>query len=151
MTRTECIPPNPNHNVGNHPLINSDQLDQYYSKPKDSRPVSPSPLDGASFRKGLENVIDYLQNQYRRNCKAATIRSAAEAIRCFLAFLKEHAIGKLEDIRRQHIGAFVEHEQDHQFGVEQNLLRSNGRRIDPYCFRSKVMSLAYRCRDRLAR
>jgi hypothetical protein len=113
MTRTECIPPNPNHYVGNHPLINSDQLDQYYSKPEDSRPVSPSPLDGASFRKGLENVIDYLQDQYRRNCKAATIRLAAEAIRCFLVFLKEHAIGKLEDIRRQHIGAFVEHEQDH--------------------------------------
>jgi site-specific recombinase XerD len=112
MTRTECIPPNPNHNVGNHPLINSDQLDQYYSKPKDSRPVSPSPLDGASFRKGLENVIDYLQDQYRRNCKAATIRSAGIAICLFLVFLKQRGIGKLEDIRRQHIGAFIEHEQD---------------------------------------
>ena len=33
MTRTEHIPPNPNHFVGNHPLINSDQLDQYYSEP----------------------------------------------------------------------------------------------------------------------
>ena len=140
MTRTECIPPNPNHYVGNHPLINSDQLDQHYPKPEDSRPVFPSPLDDASFRKGTvdwqpspcnrksleratrqiseaalpggENVIDYLQDQYRRNCKAATIRSAAEAICCFLVFLKGHAIGKLEDIRRQHIGAFVEHEQD---------------------------------------
>jgi site-specific recombinase XerD len=140
MTRTERIQPNPNHYVGNHPLINSDQLDQYYPKPEDSHPVSPSPLDDASFRKGTvdwqpshsnrksleraiqqisaaelpggEHLIGYLQDQYRRNCKAATIRSAAEAIRCFWVFLKAHAIGKLEDIRRQHIGAFIEHEQD---------------------------------------
>ena len=140
MTRTEHIPPNPNHYVGNHPSINSDQLDQHYPKPEDSRPVFPSPLDDASFRKGTvdwqpspcnrksleratqqiseaalpggEHVIDYLQDQYRRNCKVATIRSAAEAICCFLVFLKGQAIGKVEDIRRQHIGAFVEHEQD---------------------------------------
>jgi len=25
-------PPNPNHYVGNHPLIHSDQLDQYYPR-----------------------------------------------------------------------------------------------------------------------
>jgi hypothetical protein len=49
---------------------------------------------------GGENVIGYLQDQYRRNCKAVTIRSAAEAICCFLVFLKSLAIGKLEDIRR---------------------------------------------------
>ena len=41
MTRTEHIPPNPNHYVGNHPLINSDQLDQYYREPEDSRPAFP--------------------------------------------------------------------------------------------------------------
>jgi hypothetical protein len=56
MTRTEHIPPNPNHYVGNHPSINSDQLDQHYPKPEDSRPVFPSPLDDASFRKGLEVI-----------------------------------------------------------------------------------------------
>ena len=140
MTRTEHIPPNPNHYVGNHPLINSDQLDPYYPEPEDSRPASPSAFNDASFHKGTvhwqscplsrksleraiqqinaaelpggEHLIGYLQDQYRRNCKAATIRSAAEAIRCFLVFLKAHAIGKLEDIRRQHIGAFIEHEQD---------------------------------------
>ena len=140
MTRTELIPPNPNHYVGNHPLINSDQLDQYYPEPEDSRPAFRSAFNDASFHKGRidwqpcplsrksleraiqqintaelpggEHLIGYLQDQYRRNCKAATIRSAAEAIRCFLVFLKAHAIGQLEDIRRQHIGAFIEHEQD---------------------------------------
>ncbi len=140
MTRSERVSTNPNHFVGNHPLINSDQVDQYYSDPEDSRPVSGSRFHDASFRKGAiewqpspfsrrrlevatqqiqkadlpggENVIGYLQDQYRRNCKAATIRSAAQAICCFLVFVKSLAIGKLDDIRRQHIGAFIEHEQD---------------------------------------
>jgi integrase len=140
MTRSESILTNPNHFVGNHPLIQSDQLEQYYSEPGDGRPVSPSPFYEASFHKGTvhwrpcpfsrkilerviqqisaaelpgsEQVIGYVQDQYRRNCKAATIRSAATAICIFLAFLKQRGIGKLEDIRRQHIGAFVEHEQD---------------------------------------
>ena len=61
---------------------------------------------------GGEHLIGYLQDQYRRNCKAATIRSAATAICLFLVFLKQRGIGKLEDIRRQHIGTFVEYEQD---------------------------------------
>jgi hypothetical protein len=38
-------------------------------------------------------VIGYVQDQYRRNCKAATIRSAATAIRLFLAFFKQRGIG----------------------------------------------------------
>jgi len=140
MTRSERVSTNPNHYVGNHPLINSDQINPYYPEPGDSRPVLRSVFNDASFRRGTvdrqpspfsrrslevaaqqikkadrlggENVIGYLQDQYRRNCKAATIRSAAEAICCFLVFLKSLAIGKLEDIRRQHIGAFIEHEQD---------------------------------------
>jgi len=37
MTRSERVSTNPNHFVGNHPLINSDQLDQYYSEPEDGR------------------------------------------------------------------------------------------------------------------
>ena len=49
MTRTERIPSNPNHFVGNHPLINSDQLDQYYPEPADGRAVSASPFYEASF------------------------------------------------------------------------------------------------------
>jgi hypothetical protein len=93
MTRTERIPPNPNHFVGNHPLINSDQLDQYYPEPEDSRPAFPSAFNDASFHKGTvhfqscpfsrksleraiqqisaaelaggEHLIGYLQDQYR--------------------------------------------------------------------------------------
>jgi hypothetical protein len=52
MTRTERIPPNPNHYVGNHPLIHSDQLDLYYPEPEDSRPAFRSAFNDASFRKG---------------------------------------------------------------------------------------------------
>jgi hypothetical protein len=140
MTRTERISTNPNHFVGNHPLIQSEQLEQYYSEPEDGRPVFSSPFYEVSFHKGTvhwqpcpfsrkilervirqisaaelpgsEQVIGYAQDQYRRNCKAATIRSAATAICLFLVFLKQRGIGQLEDIRRPHIGAFIEHEQD---------------------------------------
>ena len=50
MTRTEPTLPNPNHFVGNHPLINSDQLDPYYPEPEDSRPAFPSPFNNALFQ-----------------------------------------------------------------------------------------------------
>jgi hypothetical protein len=76
MTRTECIPPNPNHYVGNHPLINSDQLDQHYPKPEDSRPVSPSPLDGASFRKG---TVDWQPSPCNRKRLERAARQISEA------------------------------------------------------------------------
>jgi site-specific recombinase XerD len=140
MTRTERIATNPNYHVGHHPLINSDQLDPYFPEEEGRRPGASSAFNDATFHKGKihwqpcpfsrkilerfiehvsaaellggEHVIGYLQDQYRRNCKAATIRSAGQAICCFLVFLRELAIGKLEDIRRQHIGAFIEHEQD---------------------------------------
>ncbi|MCK7512561.1 MAG: hypothetical protein MZV70_56680 [Desulfobacterales bacterium] len=53
-------------------------------------------------------------------------RSAA-----FWSFSRAHAIGKLEDIRRQHIGAFIEHEQDR--GLEDQLRCGRGCRT---CMRS---------------
>ena len=52
--------------------------------------------------------------------------AAAEAIRCFLVFLKGHAIGKLEDIRRQHIGAFAHHRL-HPFGSRSRHRQSSQR------------------------
>jgi hypothetical protein len=61
---------------------------------------------------GGEQLIGYLHDLYRRNCKAGTIRSAAVAICSFLRLLKARSVVRLEDIRRAHIGAFIEHEQD---------------------------------------
>lgn len=52
MTRSERVSTNPNHFVGNHRLINSDQISQYYPDPEDSRPVFRSAFNDASFRKG---------------------------------------------------------------------------------------------------
>ena len=52
MTRSEPTPSNPHHYVGNHPLINTDQLDQYYPELEDSRPASPPAFNEALFRKG---------------------------------------------------------------------------------------------------
>jgi len=68
--------------------------------------ISAAELPGASTSSGI------CKDQYRRNCKAATIRSAATAIWSFLGVSQQRGIGKLEDIRRQHIGAFIECEQD---------------------------------------
>jgi hypothetical protein len=53
MTRSERVSTNPNHFVGNHPLIQPDQLEQYYSDPEDGHPVSISPFYEASFHKGM--------------------------------------------------------------------------------------------------
>jgi hypothetical protein len=101
MTRSERVVTNLNHFLGNHPFLNSDQVDQYYSGPEDSRPIFGSRFDDASFRKGAiewqpspfsrwslevatqqikkadlsggENVIGYLQDQYRRNDSTVSV------------------------------------------------------------------------------
>jgi len=61
---------------------------------------------------GSEQLIGYLHELYRRNRKAGTIRYAAVAIYSFLRLLEDRSVVRLEDIRRTHIGAFIEHEQD---------------------------------------
>ena len=54
----------------------------------------------------------YLRGQYRRNCRPNTLRLSATSLILFLSFL--HRLGKthLEQLQRQDIEAFVEHEQD---------------------------------------
>jgi integrase/recombinase XerD len=70
---------------------------------------------------GSEHLIGYLHDLYRRNCKSGTIRYAAVAICSFLRLLGELSIVRLKDIRRTHIGAFIEHEQDR--GLKVNSVR----------------------------
>ncbi len=54
----------------------------------------------------------YLRHLYRRNCRSSTIHSSSKAIELFLTFLKEAEKSSLEEITREDIGAFIEHEQD---------------------------------------
>jgi len=61
---------------------------------------------------GGEEVRDYLRRQLRRNCRPNTIRSSGATILLFLKFFKRSGGDNLASIGREHISAFVEHEQD---------------------------------------
>jgi site-specific recombinase XerD len=122
MTQAETIPIIP-HQAG-LPTIQPAQYPRQwpgiYPNSLDRHPsvVSRKALDRAvqhieaAQLLGSEQLIGYLHDLYRRNCKAGTIRYAAVAICCFLRLLEERSVVRLEDIRRRHIGAFIEHEQD---------------------------------------
>ena len=123
MTQAATIPTTLNHHLpqAGQPDQHPDQEPALLrSGPIDWQPslLSRKALDRAVQRTeaaqllGSEQLIEYLHELYRRNCKAGTIRSAAVAICCFLRLLKERSVVRLEDIRRTHIGAFIEHEQD---------------------------------------
>jgi integrase/recombinase XerD len=61
---------------------------------------------------GEEHVISYMTHKYRRNFKERTLSGNGATIRFFLTTLKTAGKGRLEDMSRQDIEAFVEHEQD---------------------------------------
>jgi site-specific recombinase XerD len=61
---------------------------------------------------GKEYVEAYLRDQYRRNCKANTLRSTFTNLDIFLSFVKASGKSYLEEITREDLFAFIEHEQD---------------------------------------
>ncbi len=61
---------------------------------------------------GKELVRDYLRRQLRHNCRPNTIRASGSTLLLFLAFFKRSGGQHLASIGREHISAFVEHEQD---------------------------------------
>jgi integrase/recombinase XerD len=61
---------------------------------------------------GSQYVEDYLRHKYRRNCKAGTLRLAAESLMQFLSFFRSLGKNELEQIRREDFEAFVEDMQD---------------------------------------
>ena len=71
---------------------------------------------------GKPLVEQYLRDQYRRNCRPNTLRLAATSLTLFLTFL--HKLGKtnVEQLQRQDIEAFIEHEQDR--GLKPNSVRT---------------------------
>jgi len=54
----------------------------------------------------------YLLHMHRRNFKLLTITQAFSTLRRFLTFLNHTRQGRVEDVRRYDLEAFVEHEQD---------------------------------------
>ena len=58
---------------------------------------------------GKEYVEGYLRDQHRRHCRPNTLRSTFSSLDIFLSFAKA---SHLEEITREDLFAFIEHEQD---------------------------------------
>jgi len=61
---------------------------------------------------GKEHVEEYLRDQYRRNCRPNTLRSTLTSLDLFLSFIRRSGKSHLEQITREDLFAFIEHEQD---------------------------------------
>ncbi len=61
---------------------------------------------------GKEQVEEYLNNLLRKSCRPNTIRSNFFCIRSFLIFINRKGRSCLDEIIRDDIGEFIEHEQD---------------------------------------
>jgi site-specific recombinase XerD len=61
---------------------------------------------------GKEYVEEYLRDQHRRHCRPNTLRSTLSSIDTFLSFVKASGKSRLDEIIREDLFSFVEHEQD---------------------------------------
>jgi len=61
---------------------------------------------------GKEHVEGYFRGMYRRNFRPKTYFSALTAIHIFLTVIKDSGKTRLEDITKNDVEAFIEHEQD---------------------------------------
>jgi hypothetical protein len=61
---------------------------------------------------GLDHAKAYLRHKYRQNCKANTLKNDFTTITVFLSYLKSCGKIRLDQIGREDLEAFVEHEQD---------------------------------------
>lgn len=135
---------NPNYFHGCHPLDLRSyfESDPFFEKLDSTFPIKLPKADArpakASFRQQVlerllknlsaQNLVgkcyleQYLRDQYRRNCRPNTLRLSATSLTQLLSFL--HRLGRthLEQLQRQDIEAFVEHEQDR--GLKPNSVRT---------------------------
>jgi integrase/recombinase XerD len=81
---------------------------------------------------GVEQLKEYLWNQYRRNFKPCTLRNTCISVRQFLCFLQATGRSALSELSREDLEGFVEHEQDrglkissvyHRVGTVQPFIR----------------------------
>ena len=61
---------------------------------------------------GKGHVEEYLRDQYRRHCRPNTLRQSLITIDNFLTFIGKGGKVHLEQISREDLGAWIEHEQD---------------------------------------
>jgi integrase/recombinase XerD len=61
---------------------------------------------------GKDHIESYLRDQYRRNLRPSTLGNALRAIESFMCFIQGEGEMHLEQITRQDIEGWLEHEQD---------------------------------------
>lgn len=71
---------------------------------------------------GKQHFTQYMQHKYRCNCKEKTLLISFTALQLFLYFYKSRDKSHLEQITREDIGAFIEHEQDR--GLKPNTVKT---------------------------
>ena len=71
---------------------------------------------------GLEHLSEYLAEKYRRNNSLSTLRLTATSLGLFLTFCRRSGKTTIEQVDRQDLEAFVEHEQDR--GLKPNTVRT---------------------------
>ena len=125
---------NLNYYYGCHPLNLRSFLkcDPYYedfnskfpiniSKPKikDQEPTNRRRVLDKILKKISEKDLpgkayfqQYMRHKYRRNCKSKTLLSSFTALGLFLSFYKNTGKDYLEQVTREDIESFIEHEQD---------------------------------------
>lgn len=69
-----------------------------------------------------EHFAQYIHHKYRQNCRPNTLRLADTSLTQFLSFYRKLGKQHLEQISREDIEAFVEHEQDR--GLKANSVRT---------------------------
>jgi len=80
--------------------------------------VKPNAIDRVLARLSVlefpakDYVEEYLRHLHRRNCKFTTLSSRLTALQLFLSFIEDLSKTHIEEIIRQDLEAFVEHEQD---------------------------------------
>ena len=79
---------------------------------------------------GYEFVNQYLRDLCRRNCRPRTIRGNGTTIILFLRFLKSIGRQQLEELNREDLIAFIEHEQDR--GMSPNTVSTRLRAINAF-------------------
>jgi integrase/recombinase XerD len=71
---------------------------------------------------GKQHLEQYMRHKYRRNCRANTLRLADTSLTQFLTFYRNADKNHLEQMTREDIEGFVEHEQDR--GLKPNSVRT---------------------------
>jgi len=61
---------------------------------------------------GKDHIEAYLRNQYRRNLRPGTLYNTLIVVEAFMTFIRKGGKGHLEEITRQDIEGWIEHEQD---------------------------------------